>query len=69
MSTDMKPSIARHKERLDKLYRNAGRHHVEAMRLLARTRGRARRAAANKALEPLQTGKTNRQAARRTKWN
>ena len=33
---EVKPSIAR--QRLDKLYRNAGRHHVEAMRLLARTR-------------------------------
>ena len=30
----MKLSIARHMDRLAKLYRNAGRNHVEAMRLL-----------------------------------
>lgn len=31
---DMKRPIAWHEKRLAKLYRNAGRHHVEAMRLL-----------------------------------
>lgn len=30
----MKLSIARHRDRLAKLYRNAGRHHVDAMRRL-----------------------------------
>ena len=30
----MKLSIARHMDRLAKLYRNAGRHHVDAMRRL-----------------------------------